>query len=135
LRKVPSLAVDGILIEDGKVLLVQRAHEPFKGCWSTPGGFVEFGERLSRTAEREFLEETGIMARPIQIVGIYDNPKRDPRGHVIGIAYLMKRKSGKLKVSSESFDVRFFPVTKLPKAMAYDSKNMIKDALKLLKKK
>ena len=135
IKKVPSLVVDGVLIDNEKVLLIKRAHEPFKGMWATPGGFVEFGERPSEAIEREFLEETGIMSKASQLIGVYDDPKRDPRGHMISLVYLMKRKSGKMQVSDETLDVGFFHLRKLPKNMAFDSKSMVRDALKLLKKK
>jgi len=58
----PSLTVDGVLIRDGAILLVQRKHEPFRGKWALPGGFVEYGETVEEAVLREFEEETGLSA-------------------------------------------------------------------------
>lgn len=129
---VPRLSVDAIYIKDGKVLLVQRSHEPFKGWWITPGGFVDKGERVAEAAEREFFEETGLKGKATKILGIYDDPDRDPRGHVVTVAYLIESTAGKIKISEESYDVKFFDVNKLPENIVQDSKGMIIDALNLI---
>ena len=54
--KKPSIAVDGILIKNNKILLIKRKNEPFKGKWALPGGFVEYGERVEEAVSREFEE-------------------------------------------------------------------------------
>ena len=65
----PKVAA-GILVEqDGKVLLVRRVNEPFKGLWTLPAGFVDADEDPARAAERECLEETGLS---VQVSGILD---------------------------------------------------------------
>jgi 8-oxo-dGTP diphosphatase len=133
IRKIPSIAVDGIIFEDDKVLLIERIHEPYKGHSVLPGGFVEFGERLEEAIVREVFEETGLRTKVIRFTGIYDDPKRDPRGHVITVPYILKRTGGKIRDSSETRNVRFWPLNKLPRNMAYDCRNIIKDALKLSK--
>jgi len=130
-KLVPRLSVDAVLIEDKKILLVQRFHEPFKGYWSLPGGFVDLGERISAAAERELREETGIRAKASKLIGVYDDPKRDPRGHVISISFIMKRISGKIMVSPESLAVKYFDIKNLPQNMSHDHRKIIKDALRI----
>ncbi len=59
----PELAVGGVTIVDGRLLLVQRANPPAVGRWSVPGGRVELGEPLAAAVEREVAEETGLAVR------------------------------------------------------------------------
>ena len=73
------------------VLLVKRGISPFKGKWALPGGFVCAGESLESAAERELTEETGIAAAHVgymEQLGTFGAPNRDPREHVIAVAYL-----------------------------------------------
>jgi 8-oxo-dGTP diphosphatase len=132
IKKVPMIATDGLLYKDGKVLLVKRSHEPFKNYWALPGGFVDFGERLEDAAVRETFEESGIKTKVKKMVGVYSDPKRDPRGHVITVCFLLEYVSGKVTTSDETSDVRFFK--KLPDKIAADQAQMIKDAKKMIKK-
>lgn len=135
MKKVPSIAVDGVVFDKNSVLLIERLQEPYKGHSVLPGGFVDFGERLEETVVREVFEETGLKTRVVQFVGLYDDPKRDPRGHVITAVYILEKTGGSIRNSNETTNVRFWALNKLPKDMAYDCRQIIKDALKLYKKK
>jgi len=90
MTKRPLIAVDGVLIKDGKILLVRRGKEPFRGYYALPGGFVEYGETVERAVVREVYEETGIKTRVKELLGVYSDPNRDPRGHVISIAFILE---------------------------------------------
>jgi 8-oxo-dGTP diphosphatase len=70
-------AADVIVQRAGRVVLVRRAMEPFKGFWSSIGGFVNPGEHPAETARREALEELGVNATLIGILGAYTQPYRD----------------------------------------------------------
>lgn len=73
-----------------QVLLIKRGNQPFAGLPALPGGYVREGESLSEAALRELQEETGINGHRLHLEQLraYGDPKRDPRGRVVSIAYL-----------------------------------------------
>jgi 8-oxo-dGTP diphosphatase len=86
--KTPLLTTDCVLFDArGRVLLIKRARPPFEGAYALPGGFLEIGERAEAGCRRELLEETGIEAGRLNLLGVYSDPGRDPRGHTVSIAY------------------------------------------------
>ena len=127
----PALTVDGVLIEGGKILLIKRGREPFKGKWALPGGFVEYGERVEDAVVREFREETSIETGIKALVGVYSDPKRDPRGHTVSIAYLLEKKGGELRGGDDASDARFFSIEEMPE-LAFDHAKIIEDALRIM---
>lgn len=129
--KKPSIAVDGILIKNNKILLIKRKNEPFKGKWALPGGFVEYGERVEEAVLREFEEEVGIKAKIKRLLGVYSDPNRDPRGHVISIVFLLEGE-GIPRAGDDAKDAKFFDLDDLP-PLAFDHDKIIRDAIKLLK--
>ncbi|MGH6792743.1 MAG: NUDIX domain-containing protein [Methyloceanibacter sp.] len=72
------------------MLLVRRKYEPFKDAYALPGGFVEIGETVETACRREVREEAGIDIGELRLVGVYSDPKRDPRGHTISVIYLVR---------------------------------------------
>ncbi|MET0688181.1 MAG: NUDIX hydrolase [Methyloceanibacter sp.] len=89
LPKTPALTVDCVVFDArGRVLLIRRKNEPFKGAYALPGGFAEIGETVEAACRRELLEETGIEAGDLRLVGVYSDPARDPRGHTVSVVYL-----------------------------------------------
>jgi len=68
-----STAAGAIIIQDGQVLLVQRAREPYLGTWMLPAGFVDYGEHPADTVVREIREETGLKATDTEFYGLYQN--------------------------------------------------------------
>ncbi len=81
------LTVDAVIIRNGKILLIRRKNDPFRGCFALPGGYVEKGEDAKGAVIREVEEETGLVVRPLRMSGVYDSPGRDKRGNV-SIAFL-----------------------------------------------
>ncbi|RLF52663.1 MAG: NUDIX hydrolase [Thermoplasmata archaeon] len=128
----PSVAVDGVLIKNGKILLIKRKNEPFKDKWALPGGFVEYGERVEDAVLREFQEEVGIKAKIKKLLGVYSEPDRDPRGHVISVVFLLEAE-GEPKAGDDAADAKFFSLDNLP-PLAFDHEKIIKDAIKEIKR-
>ena len=89
-----ALTVDIVLVcrprdepDQLQVLLIRRAHEPFKGQWAFPGGFVDEDESLEDAARRELIEETGLSNIQLEQVGAFGDPGRDPRGHTVSVVF------------------------------------------------
>lgn len=101
-----SLGVGGVLWYKNKVLLVQRKHNPGKGMWTIPGGYVDHGEPLADAVVREIQEETGIKAKPLSIIGLRDRPTEK---HDTYIIFLMEYLGGTLQAQAEEVsDLGFF---------------------------
>ncbi len=129
------VACDSIIERRNKILLVKRKFEPFKGFYAFPGGKVEENELVEKAIVREVKEETGYIIKPIEILGVYSDPKRDPRGHVITITFISKIIKGKLKNSIET-EPKWFKINEVKKMkLAFDHSKIFKDYLKWKKKK
>jgi ADP-ribose pyrophosphatase YjhB (NUDIX family) len=74
----PGVGCGAAIVRDDRLLLVKRLRPPEAGCWSLPGGKVDFGERIEEAVKREILEEVGLLielARPlgvVEMIGIDD---------------------------------------------------------------
>ena len=127
----PLLAVDAVILFQIGIVLIKRDNPPFAGSYALPGGFVEVNETVEAAAAREACEETGLAIELLGLVGIYSNPARDPRGHVVSVAFLA-RGSGDLKAGSDARSARVFALMGLP-PLAFDHDKIISDALSLAK--
>jgi 8-oxo-dGTP diphosphatase len=126
-RKQPALTVDVIVRKGKGVLLVRRKNEPFKGRWALVGGFVEYGERVEEAARRECREETGLEVELERLVGVYSDPGRDPRGHVVSICFLARPVGGRLRGGSDAIEAKF--LEEIPwDQLAFDHARILKDA-------
>ena len=101
----PIVGVGGVVVDDGKVLLVRRRYEPLKGHWSLPGGMVEIGETLEAALTRELLEETGLVVDVGPVIEVFDRitPDEDHRirYHFVLIDYLCWTGGGALRAGSD----------------------------------
>ncbi len=95
------------VVKDGKLLLVQRGIDPWRGKWHMPAGYVEVDEEPSLAAEREAREETGLIVRAGNLVDCYLDTQ-DPRGNVIILLYEAAIIDGSLTLSKETQSVKFF---------------------------
>ena len=128
----PRLTTDGAIIKNGKILLVKRKNEPFKGKWALPGGFVEYGEKVEDAVIREVKEETGLVTKIKEFVGIYSDPNRDPRGHTVTIVFLLEIIDGKPNAADDADEVKFFNLNKLPD-LSFDHDIIIEDVVRRIK--
>ena len=101
----PTVGVGAVIVDDGRVVLIRRRHEPLKGHWSLPGGMVEVGETLEAALTREMAEETGLAVDVGPVIEVFDRITRDAqrrvRYHFVLIDYLCWRAAGELRAGSD----------------------------------
>ena len=129
----PLLAADVVIIARAagslQVLLVKRRYPPFAGRWAIPGGLVEKGEPIETAARRELFEETGLAGGRLYEFGAFGDPKRDPRGRVVSIAYLalLDQKRLKPRAGDDAAEVKWFSFLH-PPALAFDHRLLLRRA-------
>ena len=132
----PAVTGDCIVITkevDAKVLLIQRADEPYKGCWAFPGGFLNMDETIEQCAIRELEEETGLKVYDVHQIGAYSKVDRDPRGRTITVAYLAIIDSPiSVLGQDDAAKAEWWPLSALPQ-LAFDHNDIINDAYTLYK--
>lgn len=112
-----------------QILLIQRKNEPFQNQWALPGGFVDEHEDLSTAALRELQEETNVIATKIEQIQAYGTPHRDPRGHMVTIAFFTEIDANIIaKAADDAKALQWFSLNDLP-PLAFDHKQIIEDAL------
>jgi len=112
-----------------KVLLIQRLIDPYKGSWAIPGGFIKMDEDLVVGAARELEEETGVKGVPLEQLGAYGMPDRDPRERVITVAFMALVPSDQmvLAAATDAADAQWFDMDELP-PLAFDHDRILSDA-------
>jgi 8-oxo-dGTP diphosphatase len=105
----PVIGVGAVVVIDGRVVLIKRAHEPLKGEWNLPGGGVELGETLVDACIREVREETGLEVRVGPVIEVFDRIMRDDRGqvqyHFVLVDYVCHVIGGALACGSDADDI------------------------------
>ena len=109
----PKVAAAVLIERDGRVLLVRRAGEPFRGFWSLPAGFINGGEDPAEAAVRECLEETGLHVRLTRLLDIIPG-KEHPRGADFIIVYQAEVIAGDLTPNDDADAVEWFERENLP---------------------
>ena len=127
----PSLAVDCVVFDPaGRLLLIRRKNPPFEGHYALPGGYVQYGETTERAAARELAEETGLVARSVSLVGVYSDPHRDPRGHVVSVAYRVETTGQDPNAGDDAADAAFVANWEALD-LAFDHRSIVSDAVRL----
>jgi 8-oxo-dGTP diphosphatase len=127
----PLVGVGAIIVDHGRVVLIKRGKAPLLGEWSVPGGMVELGETLRKGAEREALEETGLVVRAAELLGVFDRvvPDQDKRTlyHYVLIDFLCEKISGDLQASGDAAEARWFAREEISKlSLAEDTAAVIR---------
>jgi 8-oxo-dGTP diphosphatase len=125
--ETPKLMVDVVIPSEKGVVLVRRGSEPYEGQWALPGGFVQVGETVKQAAVRETAEETGLAVEVSRLVGVYSEPGRDPRGHNVSVAFLVRVLSGQMKAASDAAEVDVLDPGSVE--LAFDHARIISDAM------
>ncbi len=107
-RHLPVVGVGGVVIRDGRVLLVQRARAPLEGQWSIPGGHVEWGETLEQAVVRELREETALDVRVLELLEIVERIGDDPGSDAVAEGSIAP-------ASDERSPTVSHPTTRLPR--------------------
>ena len=130
------VTVDAVIVKkasDYQLLLIKRKNDPFKDCWALPGGFVDENEDLEIAAKRELEEEPQIKIDSLQQIGAFGKPFRDPRGHMVSIAYFGEVPESTIAIASDDAkEAQWFSINKLP-ALAFDHQEIIEKAKKIFK--
>jgi len=122
----PVVGIGGVVIENGRALLIKRGSEPLLGQWSIPGGTLELGESLQEGVARELLEETGLEVRVLDMIEAFDRIFLDPAAHdakdrsrpkyhYVIVDYLCERMSGDAQAGSDVTDIAFATEEELEK--------------------
>jgi ADP-ribose pyrophosphatase YjhB (NUDIX family) len=113
----PMIGVGGVVIDNGRTLLIRRASPPLKGEWSIPGGLLEVGETLEQGVARELAEETGLEVRVVELIEVFERifpapanadgtpgDARRPQYHFVILDYLCEIRGGTLSAGSDALE-------------------------------
>lgn len=129
--KNPIPTVDAIIQNSNSILLVKRSKDPYKNQFALPGGFVNEGETIEEAIKREVYEETSLEVHPIDILGVYSDPKRDPRGHIMTVVFIVLIVRGNPSAGDDAKEISWIPIEKISDIkVAFDHKLVIHDYLR-----
>ena len=127
----PALTVDCVVFDpQGRILLIRRGNEPFKGCYALPGGFVDVGETVEEACRRELREETGLAVGDLLLVGVYSAPDRDPRGHTVSTVFLAQPTAPAAPVAGDDAGDAEWVENWRAERLAFDHAKILDDAVK-----
>ncbi len=132
-HKNPTPTVDIIIEEASRILLIKRKNEPFKDHLALPGGFVNEGENVEDAAKREAQEETSLVVDLIDILGVYSDPKRDPRGHNMSTVFIGRglrnnRDEIKAVANDDAAEIEWINIEEVgDKELGFDHKHILSD--------
>jgi 8-oxo-dGTP diphosphatase len=112
------VGVGGVVVADGRALLIRRGGPPLAGEWSIPGGLLEVGETLEQGVVRELAEETGLDVRVVELIEVFERIFPAPAGqdgapgdpakpqyHFVILDYLCEMRGGSLSAASDAQEI------------------------------
>ena len=130
-HKNPIPTVDTIIQRDSQILFVKRKRDPFKEHFVFPGGFVNEGEKVEDAALREVKEETSLSVELVDILGVYSDPSRDPRGHIMSTVFIGKisdNDKNEAKAGDDAEAIQWIDLEDVDnKIFGFDHKTIISD--------
>ncbi len=124
----PLLAADAIIELTDRpgcpIVLIERKNPP--PGWAIPGGFVDIGETLEYAAIREALEETCLHIQLKTLLGMYSDPRRDPRGHTVTAVYIAEA-SGTPVAADDAKTIKIVSLNEIPSPLAFDHAKVLVD--------
>jgi len=128
----PTPTVDIILERDSNLLMVRRKNDPFKDHLSLPGGFVNEGEPVEDAMKREAMEETSLEVHPIDILGVYSDPTRDPRKHIMTVVFIGIIVGGRIRAGDDAASIEWIKLADFERQqhqIAFDHAQILHDYL------
>jgi 8-oxo-dGTP diphosphatase len=127
--ETPLATVDVIVEMKEGIVLIRRRNEPHG--WALPGGFIDRGESAFTAARREAKEETGLDVELTELLGVYSDPRRDPRGFFTLSTVFIGRADGAPRGGDDAAEARVFALDALPKDVVFDHPTIIDDYRRL----
>ncbi len=109
----PKVAAAVLVEQDGRVLLTRRVNEPYQGFWTLPAGFMNAREDPERAAERECLEETGLVVKVTGLLHLISGREHE-HGADIMLVYSAEVVGGELRAGDDASEASFFDRRALP---------------------
>jgi len=108
--------------------MIRRKKDPFKGQLALPGGFVNECETVEEAMMREAREETSLEVEPIDVLGVYSDPKRDPRKHTLSVVFVGIIVGGQDRAGDDAASLEWVELANIEtQEMAFDHTRILRD--------
>jgi 8-oxo-dGTP diphosphatase len=123
----PTPTVDILIEHDGGLVFIRRNGPPLG--WAIPGGFVDEGETVEQAAIREAREETGLDVELVELLGVYSDPRRDPRLHTMSTVFVAAAQ-GEAIAGDDAGELQVWRLGMEVPALVFDHRVILEDYLR-----